>query len=272
MSNMFSHILPPSPIYDEVYNCIDKMGAATRSFEHELSHLDLIYSQLYREGFLDIWVPGLRVSRYSVEQAIYHASYDLFAHEFLDMVCTLNTPYAAFVSSLLNLYRIDEVNYFVNSTQQNVGSDFWHRDGVGHRLKLFIPVDVNGRPPTTDIFPGSHVESCKPFKWEMLRVGINNPSKYKHQDLIENYYSSVYQRFYSFNWNPEKLLLLDTNTVHRAANFHSGLPGSSRAFLIVELMDPSASKIADRFRLGECGKRQNMELISLFKMKLNSFK
>lgn len=262
---MFNHIQYPSSLYQSVYNCIDRIANLTRSFSSsQCDDLHSLYLALYERGFLELSCPEVVVPQSIVShcQSI-HTSF-AFAQEFVRQLIERSTHNAMFLSSLLQRYRIDEVNFFVNSYHQNVGSDFWHRDGVGHRLKLFIPVKIVGEPPTTDLFPKSHLLSCRPYNWEMLRVGVDNPSNHAHQSHIEHYYKGLYGDFHSFFWNPHKLLLLDTNSIHRAANFHSGTPGSSRAFLIVEFMDPTASRIGHRFKLGECGLSNNPYLMNLF--------
>lgn len=267
----FSHIHPPSPSYQTVYDCVDNMADTTRRKSNYFNFsVESLYSQLHAEGFLVLESQDILISTYSVNQALSNASCDIFANEFLDQLFTKDRTIGVFLSSLLNFYCVDEVNYFVNSSLQNVGSDFWHRDGVGHRLKLFLPIKIIGQPPTTDIFPKSHLNSCRPFNWEMLRVGIDTPSNHTHQHLLEGHFAHNFSKFFSFAWSPQKFLLLDTNAIHRAANFHSGTPGSSRSFLIIEFMDPTASRIAHRYRLGECGMKRNKDLISLFTSRLRN--
>jgi hypothetical protein len=172
--------------------------------------------------------------------------------------------------SMSRRYVIDEVTIFTNSVRINIGSDFWHRDGVGHRIKLFIPVIIHGIPPTTDFFKRSHLLSCHPFAWEMLRIGGSDPDKHEHQSIIEARLSELFGNPYHFEWSYDRIFFLDTNAIHRASNFHSGTINSYRHFLIIEFMDPTSSKIAHRFRLGQCNTKINSSLINIARYYLQS--
>ena len=255
--------------YKYIYNTIDILGKST-SFS--LSNDSSINLQLAQNGYssihcsvsaVDLLVlnqfSSLRVDIPAVDKSV--ADHGLFA-QMLEKLLALNPKLRAVINKLLLLYSIDEVNVLFAENSVNNGSDFWHRDGVGHRIKILIPIQLHGSPPATELFSGSHLYSCHPMIWEMLRIGEFDPNTKLHQDLISSFYKRYHGNFLSFEWSNNNVLFLDTNSVHRAGNFSSGTSGSWRQFFSIELIDPIASKIAFKYKLGECFTKRNKKLIN----------
>jgi len=60
---------------------------------------------------------------------------------------------------------------FVQRTAQNVPSSyFWHRDSVGHSIKVWIPLYTGIDSPFTQYIMGSHILDPYPREWEMIRA------------------------------------------------------------------------------------------------------
>jgi len=94
----------------------------------------------------------------------------------------------ALLRELHNILPFDAVDLIKTSSYEDQGSDFWHRDGCGNRMKLFIPVYIKGDVPPTELFPASHRGSIWPMEWELLRCGLRGPHQQASQRLIEEFY------------------------------------------------------------------------------------
>ncbi len=269
--NIFTVIDYPREIYKQVYETIDELNLSIKqpslsgfSIENKLK-----FEKLYKDGGIE---SAFKKEIVDTSKAYYYAENNLYAEfieEYFYNLKEIDGLYFYFLKSISEIYRIDEVTIFTNTVNHNVGSDFWHRDSVGHRLKLFIPILLKGNPPNTEFFRGSHVLTCRPFKWELERIGKTNPNTHLHQETIHNYYQNIYGCSQIFSWEYNKVLLLDTNTVHRAANFHSGTEGSFRIFMMIEFMEKTASKLASKMSLGQCNTLSNQNLINVVLNSLN---
>lgn len=99
-------------------------------------------------------------------------------------------------------------------------SYYWHRDSVGHAIKLWIPIKIRGNsPPYTSFIDGSNIIPPIPQEWEMLRAHQDNETMKKGTQLVNNYLEASKYKFSNKNFllrrKPDQAFYFDTNTIHK---------------------------------------------------------
>jgi hypothetical protein len=121
---------------------------------------------------------------------------------------------AKIIRSIIDLYledlkvylgpslRLDHYYFFVTTPVSSSSvSSSWHTDNVGHRIKMFITLQSDGKTPTAYI-PGSNRRLFRMPVVEQLRFfGIFDHGKKRGEELIRHESGSV--------------ALVDTNGLHR---------------------------------------------------------
>jgi hypothetical protein len=245
----------PEP-YPSIYPIVDSIGEACVHTLH--SAKDYYLSKIGLEGFAEIPMQS-HIKQNSQIPVKPNTTKEVIS--LLTKALSENKGILRLLREMRKIYEIDEVNILCSTTGVNNGSDFWHRDGVGHRIKLFIPIAIEGTPPPTDVFRGSHLESCHPRQWELLRVNQENPNNHDHQNQIQDLFCNVYGPPHTIEWDLRMAIALDTNSIHRAGNFTISCDGSTRIFFSIELMQKLQSYAASKYKIGNCNSRMNLKLI-----------
>jgi len=252
------------PFFSQIYSIVDKLGSEGRLF---LGHTnEECLQKLSSRGFATLGIerqPDYSTCDSTSEQTYLTDNRIIDAPKLIRKIIRLNPHMSNILRLLCKFYRIDEVNVLTSTSGINNGSDFWHRDGVGHRIKVFIPLYLQGNPPATHIFSSSHLDSCHPMRWEMYRVNQEDPHRQPHQEFIQKHHTPLFGIHETLQWSYDRVILIDTNTIHRAGNFVGIAKESWRCFASLELMEPLQSYAANKYRLGECNTRRNERLISL---------
>jgi hypothetical protein len=151
---------------------------------------------------------------------------------------------AKIIRSIIDLYlqdmkaylgpslRLD--HYYFHATtpiSSSSVSSSWHTDNVGHRIKMFITLQSDGKTPTAYI-PGSNRKLYRVPVVEQLRFfGIFDHGKKRREELIRH--------------EPGSVALLDTNGLHRGVYEASHL---RRLCFVIEFIDrEKANALVGRF-------------------------
>lgn len=146
---------------------------------------------------------------------------------------------------------LDAVDIIKVTNFEDFGSDFWHRDGVGNRIKIFIPLRIQGKVSPTEVFEASHLDSCWPQHWELVRCGKIRPDKDPSQRIIDMQLSQQYGSPKKLEWEENNCIALNTNTVHRAGTFSNTNESQGfRYFVSMEFMNKETSLISSKLELG----------------------
>ena len=91
-------------------------------------------------------------------------------------------------------------------------SFFWHRDSIGRRLKIWLPLRVPAAGPDTWVIKGTHFVDPMPRQWEMYRAdnAFRVTRGHSFIDLLSNLKQAS-----CLHPSMEKAIILDTNALHR---------------------------------------------------------
>lgn len=147
--------------------------------------------------------------------------------------------YLGKVARLDDIYLWKKENNIRNFSKEDI-SCAWHTDNVGHRLKLFIPIELSEHAPYVEFIKNSHYQKYKLPFIEMLRFfGI----------FIDNHKNSKIDKL---KINTDQLFFFDTNSTHRDYIYKEF---SYRNCLILEFINPYKSNYISGFC--PCGPAQN---------------
>jgi hypothetical protein len=91
------------------------------------------------------------------------------------------------------------------------------------------------------------------MEWELLRIGLKAPHQQESQKFIEDLYRRKYGEYISIKWSGKTAIVINTNCIHRAGTFSlTSQYGATRHFVSFEFMDPTASHICSKLKLGRC--------------------
>jgi hypothetical protein len=266
IDKIWAPISAPTPEYGEVYRDIDSIDSVI--IESALKSKSHFLQDLYRSGYStiafdrsDLDFSCLCFDR-QIASELSNIELDLMLNLISNsrIVCTL-------LKQISRYLVLDAVDVIRTSSYENAGSDFWHRDGVGNRLKVFIPLNMVGSVPPTQVFPSSHTFSVWPRNWELLRCGQKNSYDDPISTRIEERLSIIYGPYRSIEWHLDKLIVLNTNAVHRAGSFSSSTYiAGTRYFLSLEIMNPDSSYLCSFYKLGRVGTSGNSMLFQRLKM------
>jgi hypothetical protein len=149
--------------------------------------------------------------------------------------------FAKIVRSIMDLYLRDMKNYLGPSlrldcyyfhattpvSSKSVSSS-WHTDNVGHRIKMFITLQSDGKVPTAYL-PGSNRKLFRmPLMEQLRKFGILDHRKKKREKLIRHESGSV--------------ALVDTNGLHRGVYEASRF---RRLCFVIEFIDREKANALD---------------------------
>ena len=270
MSSSLLDLIATSLRYKSVYHILDNVNTFTRN--GLIASSNKYVQSLHREGYAVlpfIAPPATKELSPFFKGSIKSSQlYDLINQlnlsvlDILQEILKLNPLVSMTLQELKSLYVVDEVSVLNAVNSENNGSDFWHRDGSGHRFKVFLPLLLVGDTPNTSVLAKSHHCGSHPMNWEMLRVNQLNPNQHQHQEVIPSLFSNC--DIFEYRWSYNSCLIIDTNAIHRAHSFSNSSLNTcgGRLFYSIELIDPFSSFLVRKYKLGGAGTKANVDLIS----------
>jgi hypothetical protein len=166
-------------------------------------------------------------------------------------------------------FRLDNISFMLTPNITSAASSYWHKDAVGHAIRLFIILKAQGATPTTKVISksntlpthGIYLDSIRAFYPYLKRKtdNLSTPQPQAFEDLIEYSLS---------NGDPDKVRLLnqdtgsiagwDFNTFHKAViPADSGRSNNGhRLAIVLDFMDPESSDFITNYNLAPCGPGQ----------------
>ena len=146
-------------------------------------------------------------------------------------------------SYLGNGARLDDIYIWKKDSSNLSREDLscaWHTDNVGHRLKMFIALDLSISPPVVQFQNNSHLNE---YKFSFIEI-------FRHLKLK---ISEGNKKYVSFNISNNQLFIFDTNSKHR--DYCPKYDPFHRLCLVIEFIDRKKSnKISGTH---PCGPGQN---------------
>ncbi len=277
---IFNDPISTTDLYKRIYHVVDETSLlAKRKFKRIIgnkpSSMDILLKKghtnlsIFQERELAKELKDLDLSNSFYMENFKDNGIKSAVMKIIDRILFQNIRLRESLSLLLNAYDICSLGLMNTTNNSRTSSINWHRDGVGHRIKIFLPLINYGLSIPTLYFESSHKESCIPQNWEMFRA-----SKKSHKESVDLFYSIETQclrhyREISINWNTDTVIFIDTNGIHASSclkldrlNTINGKYLGSRLFLQLELMDITQAQIVHRYRLGNSLSPYNKDIIS----------